>query len=91
MAAIWEPESRKQRPLQAPTYEISGRLNSERENSLEEDPWYNWHKPEKAAWTEFVAAVVQWQGKQNPSLCSLGSMVAAEPHHAYLILLFPQR
>ena len=36
--------------------------------------------PEKASETESVA-VAQWQGEQNPSLCSSGSAVVAEPHH----------
>ena len=36
--------------------EIGGRLNSEKENSpQEEDPWQNWHKPEKAFGIEIVA------------------------------------
>ena len=47
-------------------YEISGRLNSEREISPEEDPWLNWHNPEKASGTEVVAVVIQWQGNKTP-------------------------
>ena len=40
--------------------------------------------------TEITAAVAQWQGQQNPSLCPLGSTMVAEPHHADLMLLSPQ-
>ena len=46
--------------------------------------------PKKASGTD-VAAVAQWQGQQNPSLCPLESTVVAEPHHADLMLLSPQR
>ena len=31
-------------------------LNPERENSSEEDPWHEWHMPEKASGMEVVAA-----------------------------------
>ena len=49
----------------------------------------HWHKPEKASQTEVAAAVAQWQGQQNLSLCPSGSMVVAEAHHADLRLLDP--
>ena len=45
----------------------------------------------KPSGTEIVAAVAQWQGQQNPSMCPLGSTVKVEPHHADPMLLNPQR
>ena len=39
---------------------ISWKLNSERENSPEDDPWHDWHKPKKASGTEVAAALAQW-------------------------------
>ena len=47
--------------------------------------------PEKAAGTEVVAPVAQWQGQQSLSLCPSGSPVVAEPHNADLMLLSQQR
>ena len=37
--------------------------------------------PKKATATKVVAAVAQWCGQKNLSLCSSGLTVAAEPHH----------
>ena len=58
MMATPEPESSKQHCERHKYEEISGRINSEKENSCEEDLWHNWHKSEKASGTE-VAAVLQ--------------------------------
>ena len=65
-------------------------LNSKTENSPEEDPQHSLHICEKAPGTKFVAAVAQWWGQQNPSLCPSGSTVVAEPHQADLMLLSPE-
>ena len=55
-----------------------------KENLTVEDPWHNWHKPKEASEME-VAAVAQWQG-QKYLHSALVSVVAAEPHHADLML-----
>ena len=90
MLATWEPESSSKHcnKHQHTTQWIGGRLNSERESSPGEDPL---HVPEKASQTKGVAALAQWQGQQNPSLCPSGSTVVAEQHHTDLMLLRPQR
>ena len=38
--------------------------------------------PEKIPGTEVTAAVVQWQGQQNPLLCPSNSTVVVEQFHA---------
>ena len=62
--------------------EISGRLNSEKENPFEEDPQYNCHRSENASENKAVA-VAQFKTQQHSSLCPSGSVVVAEPLHPH--------
>ena len=83
MASSMAPESRKHTPEHTPIHIM--KLVGGSTPLPVEDPWHNWHRPEKASGTD-VAAVAQWQGQQHLLFPSV-PLVMAETHHADLMLL----
>ena len=80
---LWNLETESKHCNRHYCTEINARLNSAKENLLE-DPRHIWS--EKASGTETVA-LAEWQGKQHLLLCPRGSIMAAEPYHPHLKLL----